>query len=476
MLDPAKFNDFLFPVLEKYFDNRFFELREEISNHSKLLLTMDSRISQLSELLLKFFGLENSSNIPRFSEGAINNLQDSTGANPKEFTLKDMLKTASEQNNKKVNENYENKIPEIKTEEIKAKNNKKQTPSFGRVIGYLSNTKNDEEEPKIKENIENDSPKIAQSMREEICLDSMESSGEGHNINSIFSPSQQQKKSKELIIEPIDICDITEISNRRNSEKPTKTFGTPTSKKPKNEDLKKFIVLDPKSTGSAIKSRNILSYSVTSQSSKKPITKKKIKRPVPIEKEIKKQNSFKIDNQKALTRPATGSGIGRNGTFDSWRSLDQKRPSSPGNVKNRGNIRKIRFQEYAPVNCKIEKNSFAIKSLPKPHRPRAAVENKDSLKIAKKPQFIRKNVKPVICELSGIEQIPANCLNLISEFLGEGIPKFALCCKSIMHKFIPFKIDDLEKRTKQLQNRYVDIVFFIILHKKDARIIKTRNS
>jgi len=176
----------------EYFEIQFSEIRKELSMHSMLLNTMNDSILKVIEIMRSVY-LEGSLN--QYQEP--NKIQDSTGAIPSELILANKNERGEEQ----VRFNLRNEV----------KSNKRETPSFGRVTTYVSNPKNEHNTPQFKETL----PK---NDIEEICIDSLDSSSDESNINSVFSPYQENLSSKHLIIEPIDI-EFQDISNKAKFEK-----------------------------------------------------------------------------------------------------------------------------------------------------------------------------------------------------------------------------------------------------------------
>ena len=173
--------------LKTYFDYNFQEIRGELTKHSKLLYSMNTKLMRLTEIIEKIYCIEDINS--RFSDEG--SLQDSTGANPKEI-INDFLQT-------EVDRRIFNKINDD------PQNAKRQTPSFGHINGYLGN---------LKENNDFDNQYSSKNERmvredEEIIIETEDTKG----INNIFSPNQYNTNDKQLIIEPIDI-DLQESASK----------------------------------------------------------------------------------------------------------------------------------------------------------------------------------------------------------------------------------------------------------------------
>lgn len=266
-----------------YFKGQFQELKQELGTHSALLSTMNDSVRRLADVVQSFRCTSLQHSQEKF--------QDSTGANPK----KTVFGCSGNEGLLKIEEENDCAL------EGEAKSYKRETPSFGRAVGYLSGSRNEHNTPQFRFGKD-----AVQNNTEEVCVESLECSSDESRINSVFSPSQPNNSSKMLIIEPIDI-EFHNLSRKAKFEK---------NLTPSNDTRK---MPDSLSTQSKT-SRNLTPYSAISFNIKNGSAR------------ITGNKDLKVA-KKVFFRPKVSNSTARSRLFESFSQPDREDKSPKGKKK-----------------------------------------------------------------------------------------------------------------------------------------------
>ena len=401
-------------------------------------------LSAINLNVQKLVDANNKYGIPIDTGDSLNKLQDSTGANPKEFTLKAGVYSQPSPQEHRFNNLKGGPFQIITEKELHTapgnpRNLKKNTPSFGEmdVIAQQNNSNT-----KIK-------GKIILQKKDEFKAGESDNAKGG--INSIFSSDQIDDDSKEMIIESIEISDAIPHKSKTFCE-------SSISESEVNISLNK----EKNSASGRSKQPGKKQQQQKNSSRRNTENKRKILLPgnmIKIGKKYKKNKNEASRPLSHLDQDRSWDTSRYSNKMEGCHSFDclplSSRSKPPGSSRKR---------EQYEVNSKQIPKSLNFRFLPN-QRPHQGVSDEFChLKDQETSKIITSSSQKQLKKHlhSRIECLPANCIVLISEYTGEILPPLIFCSKELLGNYAIAKGQEYEIKIKLLEEQYNEIVLYNI--------------